>query len=213
MKKIVLFDIDGVLLDFKKRYYCVYRDVLNRHGLKAPDYHSFVRLRVNLKSGKVFDALLPKQLQNREKVLKQCILDRDLSYEQSNYLLQDTLHPQTLKIIEELNLKGCVLGIITRRKSKIDFLKQMKFLKLPIEKFNFVEVTSNKYKSIQEIRDKFPQSEIYFITDSTQDITEVTKNPSIRIVGFPGGFETKEELKASGAKILINELVEIDRIV
>lgn len=207
----ICFDLDGVILDYKHRFYQTYKDILKKEGITCPEKEYLYRLRrnYNLNQHALLDKfLIPKNLPDREKIIQRCIEKRNSILESLKYLKLDRFFPGAIKTLKYLK-KDYILGLITKRKDKKTAKEQLKDV---ITLFDFVRIGNPKKSSLIEFCKKFHLEACYFLTDSSEDILE-GKKAGIIAIAVDSGIENIKTMSKSLPHITINNINDILKIV
>ena len=165
MKKIFIFDLDGVLINSKKNMQFSWAAVRKIHNINIPFKIYFKNI------GVPFD-----------KILKNINIKRDQTLIENTYKINSiknfdkiTLYPNVTRTLTKLKKKN-IIGLLTS-KDKYRTHKLLKKFKL-INYFDFIECPSKKIRGkpfpdqiIKQIKKyKFLRKSIYYIGDMNYDL-------------------------------------------
>lgn len=197
----IAFDLDGTLIDIKKRDFQVYSDILHLYSCTPINIDLYWSLRREKKN--IFELL---QLSDFPSLYYDCFLQkRQELIEQVEYLLLDELFPFVFPVLEYLkrNYK-CIL--VTKRNDVDVTNEQLKRLKL-VDYFDDIYITlSNKKLIFQKI-----ESLEYVIGDTENDIVPAN-SINIKTIAIASGIRNKEELAKLNPSCLINNFQELQKI-
>ncbi len=209
MNKGVIFDLDGVLLDYSYRFHKTYEDVLGEIGISCPSRDRLMEIRKMCSNSQVevLDRfLVPKDIPNRSQVIQTCAQKRESTIEDPQYLYLDRFFEDALDVAADLHdRRGYRTAVITKRKNRELLFQQ---LKEHLALFDFVETTFKKEDAIKKFMADFKLSACYFLTDTAHDVI-AGKNTGIVVVGVLSGLENETSLKAAGADYIINSAKDI----
>ncbi len=197
MTRNIFFDLDGTLIDCKKRLYNLFTDLAPSHGLTFEDYAS-------LKS---------KQVNQREMLVKYCGYDEaDVELFRLKWLnlIEDPERLMSDSVIgfNELDriAKRYDLYIVTNRQNKESTLAQLESLGL-LQFFKDVLVTeqkTSKTKLIQKYVHCLDPMDI-IIGDTCEDII-TGKELGIQTVAVESGFLSKDVLLRQNPDFIIKSV-------
>lgn len=213
MKKTVIFDLDGTLLDSIEDIASSMNKVLESLQLpthKIEDYKHFV--------GGGVDILVENALSNQSKEIKDEVIKRfKIEYD-------GKLHSKTLpydgiyELLDELKKLDINLAVLSNKPHEFTVSYVNHFFK----NYNFKEIHGQK-KDVPKKPDPKAALDIvkcldsscentYFIGDTKIDM-QTAKNANMIAIGVLWGFRDKEELNENGADFLVNHPLDILKIV
>ena len=182
-KQIVAFDLDGTLLDSRKRHQIVLDDILKKYKIKlnTKDLITYKREGKNN-----IDYLLSKGIVKNlaKKIQKEWINN----IEKEKYLAQDSLYRDTFSLLKKYQNFDRIL--LTARNNKKGVLKQLKNLKLmPYFKGIYIvpvgkEASNNKAKILKE------KDAVLMIGDTLSDYKAAQKT-GIDFIYHKNGFHNE----------------------
>lgn len=189
----ICFDLDGVILNYKKRYYQTYKDILDDLNLPCLSLEELIELR--RKTGLTQKELLNKHIipldfPERKRIIQEFCIKRTKLLEEEEYLKYDEYYDGALDFLRDLKKEEYPLGLITARKNKKTFLKQISD---NIELFDFVRLERRKNLALEEFKNIFRKKENYFFTDSHQDII-YGNMVGFKTIGVTSGIDSKTQL-------------------
>lgn len=208
MKKTLIFDLDGTLLDSLKDIALGMNRVLSEFGFdefRIERYRYFVGGGVDVLSKNVLSAL---DVEFDFKILSKRFKE----------VYESALHANTKPYdgIEELlaNLKGENLAILSNKPHEITKLYAQKFF----SNYGFGQVYGQRENipkkpnpnTAKEIALKFNAKceDVYFIGDTKVDM-QTAKNANMKSIGVLWGFRDEKELRENGADFIVSHPKEI----
>lgn len=213
MKKTVIFDLDGTLLDSIEDIASSMNKVLESLQLpthKIEDYKHFV--------GGGVDILVENALNNQSKEIKDEVIKRfKIEYD-------GKLHSKTLpydgiyELLDELKKLDINLAVLSNKPHEFTVSYVNHFFK----NYNFKEIHGQK-KDVPKKPDPKAALDIvkcldsscentYFIGDTKIDM-QTAKSANMTAIGVLWGFRDEKELKEHGADFIVKEPLEIINII
>lgn len=213
MKKTVIFDLDGTLLDSIEDIASSMNKVLESLQLpthKIEDYKHFV--------GGGVDILVENALSNQSKEIKDEVIKRfKIEYDRK-------LHSKTLpydgiyELLDELKKLDINLAVLSNKPHEFTVSYVNHFFK----NYNFKEIHGQK-KDVPKKPDPKAALDIikcldsscentYFIGDTKIDM-QTAKNANMTAIGVLWGFRDEKELRDFGADFIVSNPLEILKII
>lgn len=213
MKKTVIFDLDGTLLDSIEDIASSMNKVLESLQLpthKIEDYKHFV--------GGGVDILVENALNNQSKEIKDEVIKRfKIEYD-------GKLHSKTLpydgiyELLDELKKLDINLAVLSNKPHEFTVSYVNHFFK----NYNFKEIHGQK-KDVPKKPDPKAALDIvkcldsscentYFIGDTKIDM-QTAKSANMKAIGVLWGFRDEKELRENGADFIVKEPLEIINII
>lgn len=213
MKKTVIFDLDGTLLDSIEDIASSMNKVLESLQLpthKIEDYKHFV--------GGGVDILVENALSNQSKEIKDEVIKRfKIEYD-------GKLHSKTLpydgiyELLDELKKLDINLAVLSNKPHEFTVSYVNHFFK----NYNFKEIHGQK-KDVPKKPDPKAALDIvkcldsscentYFIGDTKIDM-QTAKNANMTAIGVLWGFRDEKELRDFGADFIVSNPIEILKII
>ena len=213
MKKTVIFDLDGTLLDSIEDIASSMNKVLESLQLpthKIEDYKHFV--------GGGVDILVENALSNQSKEIKDEVIKRfKIEYD-------GKLHSKTLpydgiyELLDELKKLDINLAVLSNKPHEFTVSYVNHFFK----NYNFKEIHGQK-KDVPKKPDPKAALDIvkcldsscentYFIGDTKVDM-QTAKSANMKAIGVLWGFRDEKELRENGADFIVKEPLEIINII
>src|SRR5574344_340651 len=212
MKKTLIFDLDGTLLDSIYDIALCMNEVLTSLKLdtyKIDEYKYFV--------GSGMDVLIDNALKNSIEL-------KDEATKRFKELYEFNLHKNTkpydgiYELLDELVKLDCNLAVLS---NKPDFMTK-EYVKTVFKDYPFLEVhgqkehLSKKPDPIQALniasKLKINPSEIFFVGDTKVDM-QTAKSANMKAIGVLWGFRDEKELKEHGDDFIVKEPLEIINII
>ncbi len=212
MKKTVIFDLDGTLLDSIYDIALCMNEVLTSLKLdtyKIDEYKYFV--------GSGMDVLIDNALKNSIEL-------KDEATKRFKELYEFNLHKNTkpydgiYELLDELVKLDCNLAVLS---NKPDFMTK-EYVKTLFKDYPFLEVHGQKEQQakkpdpIQALniasKLKINPSEIFFVGDTKVDM-QTAKSANMKAIGVLWGFRDEKELRDFGADFIVSNPLEILKII
>ncbi len=212
MKKTLIFDLDGTLLDSIYDIALCMNEVLTSLKLdtyKIDEYKYFV--------GSGMDVLIDNALKNSIEL-------KDEATKRFKELYEFNLHKNTkpydgiYELLDELVKLDCNLAVLS---NKPDFMTK-EYVKTLFKDYPFLEVHGQKEQQakkpdpIQALniasKLKINPSEIFFVGDTKVDM-QTAKSANMTAIGVLWGFRDEKELRDFGADFIVSNPLEILKII
>lgn len=212
MKKTLIFDLDGTLLDSIYDIALCMNEVLTSLKLdtyKIDEYKYFV--------GSGMDILIDNALKNSIEL-------KDEATKRFKELYEFNLHKNTkpydgiYELLDELVKLDCNLAVLSNKPD----LMTKEYVKTVFKDYPFLEVHGQKEQQakkpdpIQALniasKLKINPSEIFFVGDTKVDM-QTAKSANMKAIGVLWGFRDEKELKEHGADFIVKEPLEIINII
>jgi beta-phosphoglucomutase-like phosphatase (HAD superfamily) len=201
---IVFFDLDGTIIDIKKRWYTLHLDVSKYYNLPHYDYKTYITKK---REGVTEEEIMGK-LSNDKKLIKLYCKKRLKLIEQRNYLKYDKISPGILSVLRLWSKNGKMM-LITSRKSPQNLIWELKNLSL----YNYFEkiFITNKKNRETILKETFPPCVLknsVFISDSLDDYI-LAKKLSIKPIIISYGCRSVNYFKRKGLRNIIKNCNEL----
>ena len=209
--KGIVFDLDGTLADSVIDMAESMNQVLNEQNLPIHDIDTYKQFTGN-GIHKLIERALPEDLRTGDAFTKNA--DRMLAIYGENCINKTKLFPgvaDLLDLLQERNIKIAVLS------NKLDNLTQ-KVVKVLLANWDITFATGTSSTVNRKPNPQgallaaekmgFSPKEIMFVGDSGIDM-ETAKNAGMLGVGVLWGFRSEDELKASGAQVIISKATDL----
>lgn len=204
---MVIFDLDGTLLDTIKDLAISTNKALERHHFKThpiEDYKYFVGDGIN----KLIERALPKEHRDNQTIdkVKKVFVD----YYNKHLTEYTKPYEGVMELLSQLQVKNKYLAIVS---NKPDEQTQL-LVKECLKGVPFIYVTGNKpgilhkpdpyalYEAIHRVG--VSKEEVLYVGDSGVDM-QTANNAKVTGVGVTWGFRTREELMLNGAYAIVDE--------
>lgn len=203
-KPIILFDLDGTILDVSERIYKVYADILNAHNRMALGKREYLVLKRNkvpiadiLKRTGANDILgifQKEWLQNIEKI---------------KYLNLDKVNHLKMRFLNALRKKYNLVLISSRREKEL-LSKQLKKEKMDIIFSSVIAGTDNRDKL--NILGRMDGQKLFIVGDTEEPII-IGKNSGIKTVAVSDGLREEGLLRSLSPDLLIKNIIGLRKYV
>ncbi len=211
MKQLIIFDLDGTLLNTIGDLAACCNQTLERHKLpthSAEDYNSFVGNGVL----RLIERAIPEPLRTEE-LIAQVRKDFVELYTQ-NIAIHTTPYPGVSELVEALQEQGVAVAIASNKfqagceKLAKHYFPNTRFDAVLGQRPN-IALKPDPY-IIREIiqRTSYTPDKILFVGDTGVDM-QTAAAAGVDSVGVTWGFRTREELEESGAKYVVESPSEI----
>ena len=210
MKKAVIFDLDGTLLDTLTDIMESVNKVLSTHNFPTHNleaYKYFIGGGIGVLTKKAF----PQDISDADYDLYFGAVMRE--YE-SRQTLRTKPYKGIVKMLEKMNADGIRIAILSNKPD--EFAKPTVSHFFPNIKFEVVFGARHNVArkpaadAVFEILDllHLDKTECYFVGDTSTDMLTAV-NASVDAVGVSWGFRTVDELKGAGAKYIIDNPMDL----
>ncbi len=206
MKKIVIFDLDGTLLDTMEDLAVSCNEILSRHELpthEMEDYRHFVGSGVM----RLVERILPEKLRTEEFVAE--LRAEFVKYYFANIDTHTKIYTGVILLMEELERRDIALAVASNkfqdgtRKLVRKFFPNQRFVAVLGQRPNVpLKPHPQIVREIIQIT-SFTPDKILFVGDSGIDI-ETAKAAGVESVGVTWGFRNREELEECGADHIVD---------
>jgi len=202
--KIFLFDFDGVIIDTLPIGVEVYNSLLQKYKVPVQfTKKSFTDMFLdNFHDG--LAQVVPDE-EVRERILK----ERAQEYigRKDDFRIFDGME----RALEDLTQAGESIVISSNRTNFIRALLESRGIE-SIQEILGGDVDKSKVKKINWQKEKFPDSEIYYIGDTIGDIKE-GKQTGVKTVGTTWGFHSKSQMEAENPDFLFDNPNELSSLI
>ena len=212
MKKLIIFDLDGTLLNTIGDLTNACNYVLHQHGF-PPHTHDEYRYFIGSGIRRLIKLALPEEYRDDDEFCKQILDEFIIRY--NGHLHEETCpYDGIIPLLKELNNKGINIAIASNKYQEgVDAVVEFYFQDI---KFAATVGTSTEIPVkpnptiVHKIIEKCPvaKKEILYLGDSGVDM-QTAKNAGLTALGVLWGFRSKDELVANGADYTIEKVEEI----
>lgn len=191
MYDYIFLDLDGPILEGKKRHYECYKDIVNKFGGKVLDIDTYW----DLKTSKIKrDVILEKS--DFQGTYNDFFDEWMKNIENEKYLKLDFLKPKVSEALKRFQNITSKILLVTMRQNRDFLIQQLKELKV-YEYFDEIidcppQRENTKYEALRS--KKFKKA--IFIGDTEEDIN-TAKLLNIKSIGITNGLRKKEFLDAN----------------
>jgi phosphoglycolate phosphatase len=215
MRKLIIFDCDGTLVDSQANIIAAMNDAFERNRLVLPDPHAVRRI-VGLSLVEGMQMLLPEADYDFQVKLS-ADYKNGFHRLRGAGLVEEPLYPDTREIIELLREQGHVLGVATGKSDRgLDLV-----LKHHDLHHHFITLqTADRHPSkphpsmiYQAMADTgIDAADALMIGDTTFDI-EMAVNAGVRAIGVDWGYHEADELISAGAEIVLTDFPALQALI
>lgn len=215
-KGLLVFDLDGVLVDFRKRDYLSFiessQSFSGRNGL--PDFKKFIQLREEGKSClEIIELMFGETPIKFKKEFKK---ERKASFESLSLLKKDTVFPNAKRSLSMIRKRGYKVAIVSLRRNREGFnysIKRFGFDRLCDIVLCRQNNTKSKTSLLKQLlkRFKLQAKNAIGVGDQIEDIAAY-KSLGIKPVGITTGYVGRNRFKKNKAEFIAKDLSEIVKI-
>lgn len=211
MKKLVIFDLDGTLLNTIADLAAATNYALQAYGYPTHDtdaYRFFVGNGIN----KLFERALPEGTRSKENVLK--IRSLFVPYYNEHNADLSRPYPGIENLLETLQKKGYMLAVASNKYHEAT----QKLIKQYFPRINFLAILGQREnipakpdpQVVYEIMEKagVERNEIVYIGDSSVDM-QTGANAGVTTIGVCWGFRPRTELEAYNPSLIAEQAEDI----
>ncbi|WP_312641902.1 HAD family hydrolase [Hydrogenoanaerobacterium sp.] len=211
MTKLMIFDLDGTLLDTIHDLAAATNWVLERHGYPTHPtkaYHYFVGDGVLM----LITRALPEEARIPEIIAQ--LKTEQVAYYNEHMLDSTKPFAGISEVLEELQNKGYALAVVTNKPNEPaqqlvkDFFPKINFMQVFGQRDGIPHKPDPTCVNMVIEQSGFSKDETLYFGDSDVDML-VAKNADVRGIGVLWGYRTKEELEKAGAYTVIDKVEDI----
>lgn len=212
MYKLVIFDLDGTLVDSVQDLGVAINTSLERMGLPT---HSMDRFRYFVGDGirKLCERSVGEERMDRVDELYALFNE----YYGSHYAVHTKAYPHVVELLERLQARGVKVAVASNKAEA--FVVEIVHELLPTVEFDSVkgQVDSRERKPapdiVYDLLDELGVSaeEALMVGDSNVDVL-TAKNSGLKSVGCLWGFRGYDELSEAGADYIVSDALEVEGI-
>ncbi|MDR3046643.1 MAG: HAD family hydrolase [Bacteroidales bacterium] len=212
MIKLIIFDLDGTLLNTIEDLACCSNYILRQCGLPEHDIDAY-RYFVGNGIPNLIERMLPKHLQNDEK-FKASVLEQFMPYYEIHKADKTAPYSEIAELLSELQKRDIAIAVASNKvnhaiKPLLDhYFPQITFVAalgqreaVPLKPHPQIVF------DIMKIADVLPE-EVLYVGDTGVDM-QTSLHAGVMGIGALWGFRTEEEIRDSGAKEVIRHPMEL----
>ncbi|MFH1829930.1 MAG: HAD family hydrolase [Pseudomonadota bacterium] len=210
--RAVLFDLDGTLLDTIDDLAESMNATLDAMGLGTHDTFAY-KLMIGDGMDKPARRALPKHARDDDRTVAECVRRMNDEYSK-RWFIKTTPYKGIPELLDELAKKSMPMAVLSN--------KPHDFVKLNVQKFflnwhfasvigarNGIPIKPDPYSALEIASDlKVPASDFLFLGDSDIDM-KTARAARMCPVGVLWGFRDEEELRSSGAEMLLTKPLDL----
>lgn len=209
----VLFDLDGTLSDSREGIINSYVAALTQTGHEVKDRNSLLKF-IGPPIMETFRNDC-KMDERTAEIANKCFQERYATLGK----FENHLYPGIVEMLEDLNQKGCILGVATSKPEK--FAKEI-LIHFGINRFFNTIVGASMDDTLSKKTDILhlalthlnisPMDTVYMVGDRSYDMN-AAKTLNTKAIGVTYGFGSEEELENSGADFICHTPQEIVNVI
>lgn len=213
--KLIIFDMEGVLINSKNMYLKSSEKVLEKLNIKSD--REKIEKSMWMKAIDFYGKQIPENLPNREELIKKAIEIDDEIIKSNEFKNMVELIPTTFEGLKYLKEKNINMAIVTNSRRWIAErdLKKFKITNYITEIMTGSDDMPSKPNPDQliELMKRFNSSkeETLYVGDSPNDI-KTGKNAKVKTIGIYSGWYSKEDLEKEKPDYLIKDISEIKEV-
>jgi len=200
----IFFDLDGTLLDSRKRLYALFQDLVSESNLTIDEYWELKRNKTNHKT------ILTERFKYKKDDVDHFEREFLNKIERFDYLQFDIPVYGSYDVLNRL-VKTNSLYIVTSRQNKENVFIQLKNLEM-YKYFKDILATENKCEKTDLIRILQYQCDDFIIGDTDNDILSGSQL-GIHTIAVSYGFLNKQKLGEYNPEFIIDNLIEVIEII
>ena len=214
-KKIVLFDLDGTLIDTAPDMYVALNILLNEENTKMVSYDE-VRTQVSNGVMGIFSLAF-----SDDPVIEGDRYERYLDIYESVLGQECKLFDNAYQLLDSLDSRGIDYGVVTNKSSRFtvpllsqyDLLGRMKTLVCGDEVSKRKPDPEPLIKALEKIEYSYNKSNVYYVGDAEKDIS-AARAADIRSIACTYGYRDENDDPSSWkSDFLINNIMKVNEIV
>ena len=201
MKKVLLFDYDGVVVDSLPIICSTYNGLFKKYGIN-----------LNYSEEEFSEFYISNFHESLAKAVPADILPTILDEKGETFVKRNKdfkIFPGMIKILNKLTENNVVI-IITSNTTKF-VQENMKLNNLPELEVIGGDIELSKVKKIKVKKEKYPDAEIYYIGDTQGDVKEA-KEAKVKSVAVTWGFHHRELLEKENPDYLLDRPEELSKL-
>ena len=214
-KKIVLFDLDGTLIDTAPDMYIALNILLNEENTKMVSYDE-VRTQVSNGVMGIFSLAF-----SDDPVIEGDRYERYLDIYESVLGQECKLFDNAYQLLDSLDSRGIDYGVVTNKSSRFtvpllsqyDLLGRMKTLVCGDEVSKRKPDPEPLIKALEKIEYSYNKSNVYYVGDAEKDIS-AARAADIRSIACTYGYrDANDDPSSWKSDFLINNIMKVNEIV
>ena len=214
-KKIVLFDLDGTLIDTAPDMYLALSILLNEENKKMVPYDK-VRPQVSNGVLGIFSVAFTD-----DPAIEGDRYDRYLDIYQSVLGQESKLFDNAYQLLDSLDTRQIDFGVVTNKSSRFtipllsqfDLLVRMKTLVCGDEVNNRKPDPEPLFKALDKTENSYNKNNVYYVGDAEKDIT-AARAADIRSIACTYGYrEADDDPTSWESEFVINNIMKVNEIV
>tara|TARA_B100001540_G_C15676658_1_gene582795 strand:- start:204 stop:857 length:654 start_codon:yes stop_codon:yes gene_type:complete len=214
-KKIVLFDLDGTLIDTAPDMYLALSILLNEENKKMVSYDK-VRTQVSNGVMGVFSVAF-----SDDPIIEDERFERYLDIYETVLGQECKVFNNAYQLLDSLDSKEIDFGVVTNKSSRFavpllhqfNLLERMKTLVCGDEVRNRKPDPEPLFKALDKTENSYNKKNVYYVGDAKKDIT-AARAADIRSIACTYGYrEADDDPTSWNSDFVINNIIEVNEIV
>ena len=216
MIKLVIFDLDGTLIDVCEIYYRSIKESLEEFDLLCPSQEELIEMkRKGLSGREILGSIIPN-IENKDKIIQFCEKNRLKLLNKYYYTKSSKLYPNVKEILRKLKEMNIKIAIVTLHSStkliennlkKIGIFEYVDIIVANNDGNDHKKIKFNLFKKIIHELDIRPE-ECYVVGDSIYEI-EAGNNIKAKTIGVSYGLSNENVLYSKKPFKIVSDIKEI----
>lgn len=184
---IVIFDLDGTILDDRRRHYECYKDIVDEYGGESVEFDEYWRMKRNKVSRQ--DLLLRTEFKGSDKQFLDSWVTR---IEDKKYLKYQQLKPGVCEVLDYIKKEKRTIILMTMRKKDDNLYEQISEMGLMCY-FDTIIIG----KSTDALKEKISVGSKVLVVGDTEDDMLLARSIPADFLAVTSGLRSEKYLKAN----------------